>query len=214
MDCRSMKKFGRDVRKEWNKIQKLKGYKKAEYLWEYYKPALGLIMAAVLIAGGIKSSVSKAQEEILLSVAVIDADRERADAYKELEKNLEDVLGNGAKNERVVIDTSATSGERPEEVMNTTMKLSVVEDYDAVILNQAEWKKFRKQDAFADWEEILGETYPLYEPYIEDGALLLSESGRWNSGKYVQYEPAYLCVLDRSVHKEKIEQFVEYFMGR
>lgn len=190
-------------------IKQLKGRKKLQYIWDYYRPILGAVLILLLVAGCVGSSISKAQEKVLLSIVVIDADRERMGAFRELEENLAAVLGNGDSNERVILDTSATSNENPEAVMNTVMKLSVVQDHDVVILNESEWEKFKAENPFADLKEILGEAYPGYEPYIDDGALLLSKSKVWNLGRYVQYEPAYLCVLNKTERKEAVKKLVE-----
>lgn len=199
------------LKSERRKIKHLEGVQKWEYIWDYYKPVFAVILIVILISGSLVSCVSNAREKVMLSVVVIDADREKTESFKILEQELKTVLGNGKRHERVIIDTSATSNEKAEAVMNTVMKLSIAEDNDVVILNELEWKKFQEERPFADWKEVLGDSYAKYEPYISDGALKLSKSKRWNAGGYVQYEPAYLCVLDKSPRKEAAKKLVSYF---
>lgn len=199
------------IKAERRKIKQLEGVRKWEYIWDYYKPVFAVILIVILMSGGLVSCVSKAQEEVILSVVIVDADREKTESFKILEQELKAVLGNGKRHERVIVDTSATSGEKAEAVINTVMKLSIAEDNDVVILNELEWRKFQEERPFADWKEILGDSYVKYEPYISDGAFKLSKSKRWNAGGYVQYEPAYLCVLEKSPRKEAAKKLVSYF---
>lgn len=206
-----MEQLFEKLKAERGKIKHLKGAKKWGYIWDYYKPVFAVILIMILMSGSVISCIFKAQEKVILSVVVVDADREKMESFNTLEQNLKAVLGNGKKHERVILDTSATSNEKAEAVMNTVMKLSVAEDNDVVILNESEWEKFQKERPFADWKEILGDSYSKYESYISDGALKLSKSMRWNAGGYVQYEPAYLCVLEKSSRKEAAKKLVSYF---
>lgn len=201
------------LRQERKKIASLQGSKKIEYIWEYYKPALGIVAAVILVIAGIWSSISKIQEKTLLSVVVIDADREKRSAFNKMEKELETILKTGNEHENVLIDISATSSENPEAVMNTVMKLSVAQDNDVVILNHSQWQKFKAENPFANLKKILGESYPKYEPYIEEDALLVSESEKWNIGGYVQYKPAYLCVLAKTKRTDAVKCLVEYLFS-
>lgn len=207
------KKFLVKAATEIKKIRALHGRKRAEYIWEYYKAVFGLIMVCMLVTGGIWSSVSKAQEKTVLSMVIIDADRGKPEAFNQLERELEDVLTGSGTKECVTIDTSATTNENPEAVMNMVMKLSVAEDHDAVVLNQAQWQRFEKEGSFAEWEEILGDSYPEYAQYIQGSGLLVSESKKWTAGGYVQYEPSYLCVLDKTERIDAVKGLVKYLFS-
>lgn len=178
---------------------------------EYYKPVFGLLLAAFLLVGVLGGRIAGAQEEILLSVVVVDADRGKPEQYERLKESLKGALGSGGRKESVEIDTSATSNDEPEAVINLTMKLSVVQEHDVVILNRETWERFDKEHPFADWSEVLsGESLEKLEPYIEGSALCLSESDMWRAGGYVRYESAYLCVLERSERKEAAGRLAEY----
>lgn len=200
-----------ELKKEWEKLASLNGQEKMEYLWEYYRPALVVLLGIFFVLGCIFSAVLRAGEEVLLSAVVIDADREREEDFAKLGESLGEFLGTGKPGECVLVDTSATFSGQPEAEINVVMKLSVVEEHDIVVLGEALWERFREEDAFLDWEELLGTSYPQYASHIRDGALLVSESERWKKAGYVRYEPAYLCVLKSSPRKENAGRVAEYF---
>ena len=199
---------------EFKKLKTLKGRKHIQYLWNYYKvvPVIVVVLIFVFAAG--LTMYRNLQREPVLAMVIIDADRESAQRYDKLEEQLLAVLAPSIKGAEVLIDTAASSREDANEVMNTTIKLSVAEDNDLVVCNQETYNKFQGEGAFADWKEVLGQKeYEKYLPYIKDGMLDLSLSQKWRDGEYVEYTPAYMCVLNHSERWDGVNKVVEYFFG-
>ncbi|MGN1141570.1 MAG: hypothetical protein ACI4TF_10240 [Oliverpabstia sp.] len=204
----------REKRKlEWEKIKELKGKNRWEYLWMYYKPVLGIIASVILILGTGGTMIQNGRQKTVLSIVVVDADRENIEAFDSIEQELMRVLGSGKRGEQVVIDTAATSNQDDESIMNVTIKLSTAGENDVVICNTKIYERFNSQGIFADWKEILGDEFEEFRPYIEGNALNLTKSYIWNAGGYVQYKPVYLCVLERSENQEKASELAKYFIG-
>lgn len=192
-------------------LKELHGRKKLEYLWNYYRFVL-YIAACILMAAIVLCTMFHNKRQItLFSIVVADADRQQIDEYKHLEEDLLKVFGTNKKNEKILIDTAATSNEDDEATMNLTMKLSVVEENDILICNEKTYERFHAQNAFADWSEILGEETDKFDSVVEKDKLVLSACTRWEDGNYVQYSPVYACVLNSSKKKEKAKLFAEYF---
>lgn len=202
-------------RQEWEKIKSLKGKKRLEYLWMYYRPVLYVLAVLILICCTLWTAVGNLRKETLLSVVIVDADRQAAERFDKLEAALLERLGTGSRKEEVSLDLSAVSREEDDSMMNMAMKLSVAEDNDAVILDEKTWERFRGQNIFADWEDVLGDDYPDYQEYVTGkDRLLLSGANAWEEGGYVRYSPAYLCVLEKSERKDRVKAFAEYWIGQ
>lgn len=201
-------------RQEWEKIKSLKGKKRLEYLWMYYRPVLYVLAVLILAGCTVWTAVGNLRKETLLSVVIVDADRQNPERFEKLEMHLLERLGTGNRKEEVFLDLSAVSTEEDDAMMNMAMKLSIAEDHDAVVLDEKTYERFRGQDIFADWEEVLGDNYPDYQEYVTGkDRLLLSDAKAWNEGWYVQYAPAYLCVLKRSERMDRVKAFAEYFFS-
>lgn len=203
-------------RQEWEKIKSLKGKKRLEYLWMYYRAVLYVLAALILICCTLWTAVVNLRKETLLSVVIVDADRQGGTAqFDKLEAALLERLGTGDRKEEVSLDLSAVSREEDDSMMNMAMKLSVAEDNDAVILDEKTWERFQGQNIFADWEDVLGDDYPDYQEYVTGkDRLLLSGADAWEEGGYVRYSPAYLCVLEKSERKDRVKAFAEYWIGQ
>lgn len=196
---------------EFAKLKGLKGRKRVQYLWNYYKIILVIILTLILAFSAGLTIYRNLQRKPVLSMVIIDADRADARKYDALKQDLFTALNPSQKGAEVLIDTSASSRDDANEVMNTTIKLSIAEENDLVVCNQDTYRKFRQEGAFADWEEVLGEHYNDYLPYMRDEMLDLSLSPNWNNGEYTGYSPAYLCVLNHSKRLDSVNKAVEYF---
>ncbi|MFV0362937.1 MAG: hypothetical protein ACK5LL_07600 [Suipraeoptans sp.] len=203
--------------KERRELQKQRlrqmGFKdKLGYLWEYYKFVLVIIAAVIMLISIIFSVVQNKNKDILLSLAVIDANRmetgiDEIEADKILEK-----IGTGEKNEMVNIDLSTSSD---SEVQGNDAKLLItlsdVGENDLIICNESVYNRYKEQGAFADWEEVLGDDYEKYEDYIEGTMLSIPNSSHLADVGLYQYEPAYLCVTGHTDNYDNIRKFMEVY---
>lgn len=190
---------------EWNKIKKLPFRKRMEYLWEYYKAVLVILAAVILaVATGI-TMYRNLHTDTILSVVIVDADRQNRN-YEDLETMALQKLGKGKQNENIKIDLSASSQTGDDAQMNLAMKLSIVEENDVIICNEQVYERFHKEHAFEDLTDLC-ETRKLKN----NDAFILSDSVVWNDGKYLNYAPAYLCILNSSPNKERAAEFLKMF---
>lgn len=195
------------------KLKNLKGKKRIQYLWNYYKFVLAIVMVLILVFSAGLTIYRNLQRKPVLAMVIIDADRADTRKYDELEQQLLKALNPSQKGAEVLVDTAASSREDANSVMNTTIKLSIAEENDVVICNQETYHKYQQEGAFTDWEEVLGDQYKNYLPYMKDGMLDLSLSQTWNSGGYAVYAPAYMCVLSHSKRQDAVNTAVAYFFG-
>ena len=56
-------------------IRRLKGKARLEYIWEYYRFLLVFVIAAVLVISTVVTMIRGAQQNIVLSIAIVDADQ-------------------------------------------------------------------------------------------------------------------------------------------
>lgn len=195
---------------EWKKIAGLGGRKGIEYVWTYYKffllPALAVFF---LIITGV-TIYKNLSTDTILTLAVIDAVQDPK-AFGELEKDILQAVQTDNGHSKIVIDTSASSVNTDENTAKITILMSVASDTDAVICNREVYDRFSGENIFEDWEALLGEEYGSYSQHMTDGILDLSKCPGWGTGKYTNYEPAYLCVLKKSGNKEKIKAILDCF---
>lgn len=195
---------------EWKKIKLLKGKKRLEYLWTYYKFVLLIVLILILVLYAVISSYSNLSKKPLLSIVIVNMDRNCQENIDALQKELLGLLGSGDKKEVINIDTSVSSQEDAEATMKLAISLSENGGNDVVICNQDVYEEFMAEGAFQEWKEILKDKYDMYLPYIKGKAIDLSKSPKWKKKKYVLYEPAYLCVLNNTGQTENIKRLLQF----
>ena len=169
----------------------------------------------ILVLGSIITSVRNARKEIVLSMAIVDANYETdtESLKKEILKafaRIDDKYKNEKYN--IQIDTSPRSIESMENEAKLTVVMSKVSDTDVVVCNKTVYEKFAQENIFFDWEEIFDKDYQRYEPYMTDGIVDLSKFPKWRDGNFTTYSPTYFCILKNSEHIEEVEIFLKYLM--
>lgn len=94
-------------------IRQLKGRARLEYIWEYYKFLLVFVIAAVLVTSTVVTMIRGSQQNIVLSIAIVDANQQTGLTNTELEEQLRTAL-KLPENEQVKIDTAASTAETEE----------------------------------------------------------------------------------------------------
>lgn len=192
---------------EIQKIKSLKGKKKIEYLWTYYRSLLLVLLLIVAVIGTIVTAIQNKQRNPVLSLAVVDANYEADTAP--LEEDLLKYLKASGKHDEVVINTTATSSGNNVKL---AILLSVESNMDAVVCNPDVYNSYQQEGYFFDWKELLGDDYGNYEKYMTNGVIDLSKVPAWKNAEYTLYEPAYLAVLQNSKHTDAVLQFLKYFV--
>lgn len=179
--------------RQWNTVRNLKGRKRLEYLWNYYKVLLVILIAVILLVYVAGVMIQGGKENTVLSVVIVDAARTDEDAAETLENQILEVLGTEGEHDRVEIVLSATSGQTDDEIAKLRVALSVVAEADIVVCNEDVYEEYKSQGAFEDVEVLSGN---------QGGAdSFLNE--------YVEYSPAYLCVLSHSERTEAATKLIE-----
>lgn len=202
------------MKEDLQKIKKLHGKDKIEYLWTYYKHLLVVLLLVILVTQTIFTMISNSKITPVLTVAFIDANIEKVQELEILESELKDYLGYTEKNQVVTIDTSAYSRETDENIAKLAVVMSVVSDTDAIICNQAVYERYQSQDIFVDWKDILGEEYENYKKYMKDGIIDLSLVEGWTEKQYTNVEENYFCVLKKSNHVNEARLMLDFIIGK
>ena len=191
--------------KRQNELKKLKSMtfkQKVGYIWTYYKGVFaGIIIACVIISIGVQM-FQNSQLKSLLSIAVVDSNYNHDEQVEALQNDFLAYAGTGDKHEVVDVDTSLLSGDD----YNTVVKMTVVMGAgtaDMMFCGEETYKKYKQQEAFLSWKEILGDDYSKYEEYMtDDGRLDLEKCPNWEKYNMVYYSPVYAVVMSSSKNLE------------
>lgn len=165
----------------WKTICDLKGRKRLEYLWTYYKWLAGLLAAVVLLVYTGETIFRNSIKDTVLSVVIVDAARTDEQAAAELEKKLLELLECKGKHDHIELVLSATSREDEYNLAKLRVALSSAGGADVVVCGSGVYEEYALQDAFTDAELL-----------PEDSIL----------AGYIGYSPAYLCILRHSERTE------------
>ena len=69
-------------------IRRLRGKARLEYIWEYYRFLLVFVIAAVLVISTAVTMIRNSRENIVLSIAVVDADKQTGQTNEELAEQI------------------------------------------------------------------------------------------------------------------------------
>lgn len=195
---------------EKQKLGSMNMKQKLEYLWTYYKMWLVvLILIIVCINIGV-SIIQNLRTEELISIAVADTDYDTSDEAVKMESDLLEYLGTGGGYEKVTVDTSVMSGEDSSSVMKRTVVMGAG-TVDLLICDESMYSSYEEQEAFRDWEDVLGDAYEQYAPYMEDGKIDLSKSEKWQEYGLTAYEPVYMAVLGNSEKEDMIRKVLQFY---
>ena len=198
--------------KRQNELKKLKSMtfkQKAAYIWEYYKGAFaGIIIACVIISIGVQM-FQNSQLKSLLSIAVVDSNYNHDEQVEALQNDFLAYAGTGDKHEVVDVDTSLLSGDDYNAVVKMTVVMGAG-TADMMFCGEETYKKYKQQEAFLSWKEILGDDYSKYEEYMtDDGRLDLEKYPNWEKYNMVYYSPVYAVVMSSSKNLENCIKFLE-----
>ena len=198
--------------KRQNELKKLKSMtfkQKAAYIWEYYKGvSAGIIIACVIISIGVQM-FQNSQLKSLLSIAVVDSNYNHDEQVEALQNDFLAYAGTGDKHEVVDVDTSLISGDDYNAVVKMTVVMGAG-TADMMFCGEETYKKYKQQEAFLSWKEVLGDDYSKYEEYMtDDGRLDLEKCPNWEKYNMVYYSPVYAVVMSSSKNLENCIKFLE-----
>ena len=198
--------------KRQNELKKLKSMtfkQKVGYIWTYYKGVFaGIIIACVIISIGVQM-FQNSQLKSLLSIAVVDSNYNHDEQVEALQNDFLAYAGTGDKHEVVDVDTSLLSGDDYNAVVKMTGVMGAG-TADMMFCGEENYKKYKQQEAFLSWKEILGDDYSKYEDYMtDDGRLDLEKCPNWEKYNMVYYSPVYAVVMSSSKNLENCIKFLE-----
>lgn len=197
--------------KEWDKIKAMKWGERLDHLWTYYKSMLVVLALGIMGISIIFSAIKGALTDQLLVLGISDANyylmHEELDA---LQADLLETLSKGKRYETVEMDTTFSSDTEDYYAMTKFNTIVAAGDLDVMICGQAISENLIGQDALEDWEDVLGEHYAKYEPYITEYGLELSKSPVWDP-LWDFSDPTYVVVLYSYENPEGILGMLEYF---
>ena len=198
--------------KRQNELKKLKSMtfkQKVGYIWTYYKGVFaGIIIACVIISIGVQM-FQNSQLKSLLSIAVVDSNYNHDEQVEALQNDFLAYAGTGDKHEVVDVATSLLSGDDYNAVVKMTVVMGAG-TADMMFCGEETYKKYKQQEAFLSWKEILGDDYSKYEDYMtDDGRLDLEKCPNWEKYNMVYYSPVYAVVMSSSKNLENCIKFLE-----
>lgn len=193
-------------------IRRLRGKARLEYIWEYYRSLLVFVIAAVLVISTAVTMIRNSRENIVLSIAVVDADKQTGQTNEELAEQIQKVL-KLPENQQVQVDTAASSVDSQENEAKLTMVMSPVSENDIVICGQEVYDKYKETGVFKEPDDVLGEDAGKYETYMTNGQLDLRKCYNQELLDCADYIPAYILVLDHSQNENEVRNFIDYIIG-
>lgn len=198
-------------KRNWDTIRSLRGKKRLEYLWAYYRFVIVIVLAVLFAVCTIGTMVRNMSQNPVLSIVIVDAVQDDSESDENLEESIRNYIGAEGKHDQVQIDTSVSSADTDENTAKLTVAMSSVSDNDVIICNQTVYDKFKEAGAFKDPKEVLGDTYSEFVPYMTNGVIDISKCPGWTE-EMLTYSPAYVCVLNSSPHEEQAAVFMEYLL--
>ena len=194
---------------ELEKLKQMSIEDRLWYIWEYYKGVFaGIIIACVIISIGVQM-FQNSQLKSLLSIAVVDSNYNHDEQVEALQNDFLAYAGTGDKHEVVDVDTSLLSGDDYNAVVKMTVVMGAG-TADMMFCGEETYKKYKQQEAFLSWKEILGDDYSKYEEYMtDDGRLDLEKCPNWEKYNMVYYSPVYAVVMSSSKNLENCIKFLE-----
>lgn len=191
-------------KQEWSIIRGLKGRKRLEHLWTYYKIVPMILFVLLMAAGAVATMADNLSKDCVLSVVIVDASRlqirnakttaETPEIYQGGEPHLRDIkaelleyLGMNEKGNEILIDTSVISADTKENEAKLAIALSQPGGNDLVICGKDVYKRYDSAGAFAECKKI--------QPQGQGG----------------QEAEVYLCVLKGAEHRDAALKSMRYF---
>ena len=194
---------------ELEKLKQMSIEDRLWYIWEYYKGVFaGIIIACVIISIGVQM-FQNSQLKSLLSIAVVDSNYNHDEQVEALQNDFLAYAGTGDRHEVVDVDTSLLSGDDYNAVVKMTVVMGAG-TADMMFCGEETYKKYKQQEAFLSWKEVLGDDYSKYEEYMtDDGRLDLEKCPNWEKYNMVYYSPVYAVVMSSSKNLENCIKFLE-----
>lgn len=193
--------------------KKLKGmsfWKKLEYIWMYYKPAIfGAIGFVILIFIGM-DLYENAKMETLVSISVVNAGGSDTEAFAE---QVKEIVGATGKYETVEVSSSLNTGSDGKTLDYYAQMAFVTQiqakTVDILVIPEPFYEELNQEGYFADLQEILGEeTYASFGENIDQHHLKLENGEAVGEGISLAYEPVCIAVMVNAPNPEHAAEWI------
>lgn len=199
------------LKNEKKKLSQLKGKKKLEYLWQYYKWVLAVLAVIAMIVSVVVTSVRSATAKELLYIMAIDAPLSDQEKFAD---ELKTILDSEKNRNYVTIDTSCYTTAEGELDYNSSMVMSVkvaAQEIDAVILPESLYKKYDAQDMFCKVEDVMGKDFcEKHSDIVYKDGITLDHNSVLEKYGLTYSEPVVLAIVANSKHPENVKTFIQY----
>mgnify|MGYP002519529006 FL=1 len=204
------------VMKELRKIRRLPFHQRTQYIWDYYKfHILLLIFCIVFISYFLLPLFSGNGKNTLLSIAIIDSNVSAKNDTSSLSEDLLSYFHADKKKDAIVIDTSGgTYDTSSSSTIKISILLSSVGENDVIICGKDLYEKFESKGAFMDWENVSDDLSPAVSSQLSGTAFDLSACHQWKELHLTDYSPVYACIPVSCKHPERAASFLNYLYSK
>ena len=212
------------LRIEWEKITSLKGKKRWEHIWEYYKILIIGIAIVLLLAGNmIYSAVFNPSPTIVLNVAWTYGPQ-LPEFFDELAIELNASLTTPTLNEQVDVFQSFMTGDPQIDMafQSRFAAMIAIADLDIIIGNAEEIKHFASETMLLEISSWLPQGFDNTINYRGDNGesgvfgISLSDSNVLKNASFIYLEELgtpYLAVLTNTNRLDKVKQAIEVLLN-
>ena len=219
---------GESMREGREKFKSLSFKGKIGYIWDYYKAAIGAVLAVILVVCVCAHAIKGSGKETVLSAAFINAEKVDGGEVRELQDAFGSFCGLDEGKESLSFDDTylidLENGDQITVACQTKLMASMqAETLDIVLMPEDIYENYVGSGAFMKLEEALGEelldkTQGLLrmdraENDREDWAYALKLTGNEKLKDIYGDRDVYLAVAVSAGHMEKIEEFVKYLLS-
>jgi len=202
------------LKAEKKKLSELKGKKKLEYLWEYYKWVLVAAAGFLLVACVIVTAVRGASSKELLCVLMADAEMKDS-SNESMATQIKQILDPTSNKNYVTIAPNCYTSSDGNLDYNSAMLMTVrvaSGELDAVILPEKVYQNYNKQGMFLSVEKVEGKDF-----CSKNADIILKGNGiSVNNNKILEkygYEfskPMVLAVCADTKHLDNCKAFITF----
>lgn len=221
-------KTRKELRKE--ERERLKGLsfkKKLEYIWDYYKMELGILLVVLVIIGLSVQVMKGSGKTTVLSAALINVEKVSGGETLEFSREFSDDLELDEKKEDISFDDSYVMNMQSDDIMTTACQTKLIaaiqaETLDVMLMPEDVYQHYLKAGAYLNLEEVLGKDF--LNQYPELVCTGREEGGREDHVYGLKFEEneklealygkrtVYFAVASGSKNGEYVKRLAEYLM--
>lgn len=209
-DAEKQKETEQADQSEREKISSLHGTKRLEYLWDYYKWVLGVLILVIILASVVISSVRNASAKELFYVMAID--QGTADTQK-LSDDLKQVFEPGKSRDYVTADNSCFTDSTGKLDYNSSMVFSVkvtASQVDVLLMPESIYDTYNKDGMFLPIADVMGEDYcKAHQDSVSGNQITIRANSYLEGYGFSFQEPMVLAVLASSSHTKTAAQWIQ-----